>query len=202
METLGHVFKTARERKRITLSQAASKTRIKLQHLEMMERDDFTKMPAPAYARGFIRMYAEFLGLESTSLIEEYNALHQAGGRRDAQRNRPATPVPQPPDGGEEEPSDAPPRAEERREPSAALRAAMANVKTALSVANLKRAAIIVGVVVVCWLLVTGVSRCVRTAEQHEARPHVPQLKKGVPAVVENPAEPYLPLPATSGDPK
>lgn len=200
METLGQVFKTARERKRVTLTQAASKTRIKIQHLEMMERDDFTKMPAPAYARGFIRMYAEFLGLESTSLIEEYNTLHQPGERSVAQRNRPATPLPQPPDDGEGEPSDAPPRAKERREPSAALRAVMANVKAALSVANLRRAAIIIGVVVVCWLLVTGVSRCVRTAEQHEEKPQAPHLKKGVPAVVENPAEPYLPLPARSGD--
>jgi transcriptional regulator with XRE-family HTH domain len=77
MQTMGQQFKEAREKRGLTLSQIAAQTHIKMQHLEMMERDDFSKMPAPMYARGFIRMYASFLGLDSAPLIEEYAARQQ-----------------------------------------------------------------------------------------------------------------------------
>lgn len=76
METMGQQFRAARERKGITISRAAALTRIKVQHLEMMEMDDFSKMPAPTYAKGFIRMYAGFLGLDPAPLVQEYNDLH------------------------------------------------------------------------------------------------------------------------------
>ena len=84
MATLGQQLKAAREKKRMTLSQTALKTRIKVQHLEAMERDDFARMPAPAYARGFLRLYAEYLGLDPAPLLAEYNELHNAGPRRPA----------------------------------------------------------------------------------------------------------------------
>lgn len=86
MQTMGQRFKAAREKKRVSLSQAALKTRIKIQHLEAMERDDFSKMPAPIYARGFIRNYCEFLGLDPAPMLLEYNEQH--GGAR-----RPSIPV-------------------------------------------------------------------------------------------------------------
>jgi cytoskeletal protein RodZ len=74
MESIGQRFKTAREKKRVSLSQAALKTHIKVQHLEAMERGDFSKMPAPIYARGFIRTYAGFLGIDPIPLVKEYDA--------------------------------------------------------------------------------------------------------------------------------
>lgn len=72
MDTLGQQLKTARERKKIGTSEAARKTRIKIQHIEAMERDDFSRIPAPAYAKGFIKIYAEYLGLDPEPLIAEY----------------------------------------------------------------------------------------------------------------------------------
>lgn len=76
MESMGQQFRAARERKRINISRAAALTRIKVQHLEMMENDDFSHMPAPTYARGFIRIYAGFLGLDPSPYIKEYNERH------------------------------------------------------------------------------------------------------------------------------
>lgn len=190
METMGQVFKSARERKRISLPQAAVRTRIKLQHLEMMERDDYSNMPAPTYARGFIRMYADFLGLEAGPLVEEYDQLHQPGARsRDA---------------GARVKADEPPRADEETAGtvarSDAARRSLAAALTILSPANLKRAAVVLGLILVCWLLVAGVSRCVREAQRADTEPHSPVLRKGVPAVVQEPADPYLPLPDSSGE--
>jgi cytoskeletal protein RodZ len=76
MPTLGQVFSEARQRKKVTASQAAAATRMKVQHIEAMERDDFSRMAAPMYAKGFIRIYAEYLGLDSAPFIAEYMELH------------------------------------------------------------------------------------------------------------------------------
>lgn len=185
MDTLGQTFKAARERKRISLSQAAAKTRIMIQHLEMMERDDFSKMPAPAYAKGFIRMYAEFLGLDPAPLVQEYvnEHLHKKAASPAAAAKAPAKPSP-------------------AEEPHAAggggLDAAKAVVARLATPANLKRVATVVVVLLVAWWLVSGISRCARRVGTAGEVAKPPAFKKGVPAVIEEPPEPYLELPASN----
>jgi len=76
MDTMGQKFRAAREKKKMNVSRAAALTRIKVQHIEMMENDNFSKMPAPTYAKGFIRIYASFLGLDPVPLVQEYIDLH------------------------------------------------------------------------------------------------------------------------------
>ena len=76
MSTLGETLKQARERKQVTASVAAADTRIKVQHIEAMEQGDFSSIAAPAYVKGFIKLYAEYLGLDPEPLIEEYQAHH------------------------------------------------------------------------------------------------------------------------------
>ncbi len=76
MESLGHTLKSTREQKRISASDAARSTRIKVQHIEAIERDDFSQIAAPAYAKGFIKIYAEYLGLDPEPLIKEYLEKH------------------------------------------------------------------------------------------------------------------------------
>ncbi len=76
MPTLGQTFKAAREKKKVTCSQAAAATRLKVQHVEAMERDDFSRAAAPMYAKGFIKIYAEYLGLDPAPFIQEYVELH------------------------------------------------------------------------------------------------------------------------------
>ncbi len=73
MMTIGEIFKTAREKKKITTSEAAVATRMKVQHVEAIESGRFDKFAAPTYARGFIRLYAEYLGLDPSPLIRFYN---------------------------------------------------------------------------------------------------------------------------------
>ncbi|MCO5069411.1 MAG: helix-turn-helix domain-containing protein [Kiritimatiellae bacterium] len=195
METMGQVFRAARERKRISVSQAAIKTRIKIQHIEMMERDDFSQMPAPAYARGFIRMYAEFLGLESGPLVEEYNELHQPGARV-RQPSRAAEPRPQP----REDETDEHPSATTAPAVGARVRQILAAVASVFTLENLKRAGFVLAMGLICWLLVLGLKQCARRVQEDDARPPVAGFKKGVPAIVEEPADAYLPLPPSPGE--
>lgn len=72
MEDIGPIFKAARLKKKVTASQAAAATRMKVQHVEALERGDFSRMAAPMYAKGFIKIYAEYLGLDPMPLIKSY----------------------------------------------------------------------------------------------------------------------------------
>lgn len=96
MESMGQQFRAARERKRINISRAAALTRIKVQHLEMMENDNFSQMPAPTYARGFIRIYAGFLGLDPAPLLKEYTERHLNPPAPPDRSSRPARRSPPP----------------------------------------------------------------------------------------------------------
>ncbi len=79
--SIGQQFRAAREMKILTVSQAALATRIKTQLVESMERDDFSGFAAPTYAKGFIKLYAEFLGLDPHPLIDEYMEFHATAKR-------------------------------------------------------------------------------------------------------------------------
>jgi len=75
-ETLGQKLKAAREAKGITDSEAAAITKILRRTINALENDDFSHMPAPTYAKGFIRIYADYLGLEPAPLVKEYTEAH------------------------------------------------------------------------------------------------------------------------------
>jgi hypothetical protein len=45
---------------------------MKVQIVEAIEREDFSKFPATIYGKGFIRLYAQFVGLDPQPLLEEY----------------------------------------------------------------------------------------------------------------------------------
>lgn len=72
MATLGDTLRTAREAKGTTCSEAAAATRIKIQHIEALESNDYSSIAAPAYAKGFIKLYGEYLGIDPKPLIQEY----------------------------------------------------------------------------------------------------------------------------------
>jgi cytoskeleton protein RodZ len=69
MPTIGEQLKQAREARKLTVKQAVLATRVRSHYLEAMEADDFSAMPSNVQARGFLRLYAEFLGLNTDELI-------------------------------------------------------------------------------------------------------------------------------------
>ena len=72
MESLGESLKRAREQKGVELSEAAAATRIKLGQLGDIEKDDYSNVPAPTYAKGFLKIYAQYLGLEPEPIIQRF----------------------------------------------------------------------------------------------------------------------------------
>jgi len=72
MESIGNKLQETRERLGISLEEVERSTRIRSHHLEAIERGDFEMLPSAVQARGFLRNYAEFLGLEANSLLLDY----------------------------------------------------------------------------------------------------------------------------------
>jgi cytoskeleton protein RodZ len=71
MKTIGKRLKEAREYRNLSLEKVAAETHIRLQFLQALEADDFSLMPSPVQARGFLRNYAQYLGLDLDAVIAE-----------------------------------------------------------------------------------------------------------------------------------
>jgi cytoskeleton protein RodZ len=74
---LGQSLREARIRGGIELSQVEQATKIRVKYLRAMEDDQWELLPGPAYARGFLRTYARFLGLDDEVLVQEYGRRHE-----------------------------------------------------------------------------------------------------------------------------
>jgi len=73
---LGETLRKARVEKNITFEDAERVTRIPRRYLEALELENFGILPAPVYARGFLRSYASYLGLEPRDLLPFFPVGH------------------------------------------------------------------------------------------------------------------------------
>jgi cytoskeletal protein RodZ len=71
-ETIGRVLRRTREENGLDLQQVSQVLRIRFFYLDAIEKGNFDRLPGPAYATGFIRTYANFLGIEPDSVIQGY----------------------------------------------------------------------------------------------------------------------------------
>src|SRR5260370_15116123 len=67
--TVGGFLAAKRGERGLSLQQAAAATHIRLEHLSALEADEPELLPAPVYARGYLRTYARYLGLDEESLV-------------------------------------------------------------------------------------------------------------------------------------
>ena len=68
----GSTLKAAREARGLTTSQLAAQTRILVQTIEGMERNDFKRIPAPIYGRGFVKLICECLDLDPVIMVPAF----------------------------------------------------------------------------------------------------------------------------------
>jgi cytoskeletal protein RodZ len=69
-QTIGTTLRLRREEKKLTLEQVSIETKIRINYLQAIETDQLSILPSLAQARGFIRLYASFLGLDPYALLE------------------------------------------------------------------------------------------------------------------------------------
>ena len=68
---IGRVLERARKDRGLSLEEAERATKIRKRYLEGLERDDYTVLPDAVYAQGFLKTYANFLGLDGARLSQE-----------------------------------------------------------------------------------------------------------------------------------
>jgi cytoskeletal protein RodZ len=71
----GASFRKARESLGVSLDQIAIETRISTRFLLAIENEDFRRLPGGIFNRGFIRTYAERIGLDPEEAVAEYERL-------------------------------------------------------------------------------------------------------------------------------
>src|SRR5215210_7922807 len=77
---IGRILEQARDRRGLSLEQVEQATKIRARYLEELERGNFGVLPA-VYAKGSLRTYADYLGLDAEALIrelEDQRAFHPA----------------------------------------------------------------------------------------------------------------------------
>ncbi len=69
MKTVGSILKEARLAKNLTLIDVEKVTKIREKFLDAIEQDAYQLLPSPIYAKGFVKNYGEYLGLDSTRVM-------------------------------------------------------------------------------------------------------------------------------------
>jgi hypothetical protein len=91
MFEIGNTLREARLRRKLDFRQVEAATKIRGRYLRALEEEDFEALPAETYVRGFLRSYAEFLGLDGQLYVDEYNSRFVTGVDFGAVRPRRST---------------------------------------------------------------------------------------------------------------
>lgn len=100
-EKVGEKLRDARLAQGLELSDVAARTRVPLRHLQAIEASDYSGLPSPTYAVGFVKAYARAVGADEVALAkqlrEETSDLFAA--REAYETYDPEEPVREPPSG-------------------------------------------------------------------------------------------------------
>ncbi|HKD23409.1 MAG TPA: RodZ domain-containing protein [Rhizomicrobium sp.] len=72
LETVGQDLRAARLRRGDDLATVSRALKIRKDHLEALEEDRFEALPGKAYGIGFVRSYADYLGLDPLQCVERF----------------------------------------------------------------------------------------------------------------------------------
>ena len=96
MFEIGNSLREARVRRGVDFAQAEVATKIRGKYLRALEDEQFALLPAQTYVKGFLRTYAEYLGLDGQLYVDEFNSRyvtgtdeHEPRARRSAARTPP-----------------------------------------------------------------------------------------------------------------
>jgi len=75
MAGFGDKLREVREQKGFSLEMVEEETKIRKLYLEALEKEAFSILPARVYATGFVKQYAQFLGLDPEEIVKEFKDL-------------------------------------------------------------------------------------------------------------------------------
>ena len=72
MFEIGATLREARERRHLTFDQVEAETKIRAKYVRALEEEQFDILPSGTYVKGFLRTYADSLGLQGQMFVDEY----------------------------------------------------------------------------------------------------------------------------------
>jgi cytoskeleton protein RodZ len=91
---IGNSLREARLRQQLDFPEIEHSTKIRGKYLRALEEEQFDVLPAQTYVKGFLRTYAEYLGLDGQLYVDEYNSRYVAGDEESPLRaGRPPVPA-------------------------------------------------------------------------------------------------------------
>jgi hypothetical protein len=88
MFEIGNSLREARVRQGLDYPQVELATKIRAKYIRALEEEHFEVLPSGTYIKGFMRSYAEFLGLDGQLYVDEYNSRHVVEGFDDMPQRR------------------------------------------------------------------------------------------------------------------
>src|SRR5690242_20637562 len=79
MFEIGNSLREARLRQHLDFPEIEQATKIRGKYLRALEDEQFEVLPAQTYVKGFLRSYAEYLGLDGQLYVDEYNSRFVVG---------------------------------------------------------------------------------------------------------------------------
>jgi cytoskeleton protein RodZ len=76
MFEIGPALREARERRGLAFGDVEAETAIRTRYIRALEEEQFHVLPGATYTKGFLRAYAEYLGLDGQLFIDEFNSRH------------------------------------------------------------------------------------------------------------------------------
>jgi cytoskeletal protein RodZ len=76
---IGNSLREARKRQQLDLTDIEQATKIRARYLRALEEETFDLLPAQTYVKGFLRTYADYLGLDGQLYVDEYNSRYAVG---------------------------------------------------------------------------------------------------------------------------
>ena len=88
MFEIGNSLREARLRQGLDFPELEQGTKIRAKYLRALEDEQFDVLPAQTYVKGFLRSYAEYLGLDGQLYVDEYNSRFVVGEEEPQSRPR------------------------------------------------------------------------------------------------------------------
>lgn len=79
MFEIGNSLREARTRKELDFPELETGTKIRAKYLRALEDESFEVLPSATYVKGFLRTYANYLGLDGRLYVDEYNVRYGSG---------------------------------------------------------------------------------------------------------------------------
>jgi hypothetical protein len=77
MPEIGSTLREARMRARIDITEVEQATKIRAKYLRALENEEWSLLPGSTFIKSFLREYADFLGLDARTLVEEYKLRYE-----------------------------------------------------------------------------------------------------------------------------